>query len=61
MESDDTNLHGNRVDQSVINISARIADAVEMMQKAKEMTASSTNILITVQKELEELFLSLEK
>ncbi|MFY9174965.1 MAG: hypothetical protein WAO24_06435 [Peptococcia bacterium] len=61
MESDDTNLHGNRVDRSVINISARIADAVEMMQKAKEMTASSTNILITVQKELEELFLSLEK
>lgn len=60
MESNDNDFSGNRMDQSVINISAKIADAVEMVQRLKEITDKSKDMLIKVQMELEELFLSID-
>ncbi len=48
-----------QTEQSIVSISAKIADAVEMVRKAKEMTARSERILIKVQLELEELCVAL--
>ncbi len=50
-----------RLEQSVVHIGAKIADAVELVQRAKEMTANSEDALIKAQLELEELFIGMEK
>ncbi|MEN6412836.1 MAG: hypothetical protein ABFC84_08735 [Veillonellales bacterium] len=55
------NLHDKRIEQSVVRISAKIADAVKMVQKAKEMAISSEDVLIKAQLELEEIYIVLDK
>jgi hypothetical protein len=55
------NLHDKWLEQSVISISAKVADAVEMVQQAKEMTISSESVLIKAQLALEELYIALDK
>ena len=61
MESEVINLQDKRIEQSVVGISVKIADVVEMVQKAKEMTISSEDILVKAQMELEELYIALDK
>ncbi len=61
MKPEVINLHDKRMEQSVISISAKIADAVEMVQKAKELTASSEDVLAKAQLALEELYIALDK
>lgn len=55
------NLHDKRLEQAVISISAKVADAVEMVQQAREMTISSEGVLIKAQLALEELYIALDK
>lgn len=61
METKVINLHDKWLEQSVISISAKVADAVEMVQQAKEMTISSESVLIKAQLALEELYIALDK
>jgi hypothetical protein len=51
----------NRLEQSISKIGAKVADAVELSNKAKELTTGAESILIRAQQELEELYLSLDK
>lgn len=55
------NLRDKRLEQLIISIGAKIANAVEMVQKAKEMTANSEETLIQAHLDLEELYIALEK
>ncbi|MCC8122837.1 MAG: hypothetical protein LIO58_04785 [Oscillospiraceae bacterium] len=59
MESEIIHLHDKRVEHLVISMSAKIADAVDMIQKAKSITGCAEDLLLKTQLELEELFLSL--
>lgn len=61
MEPEVISLHDKRVEQSIISIGAKIADAIEMIQTAKEMASSSEDVLIKAQLELEELYVGLDK
>lgn len=61
MEPKVIDLREKCLEQSIIGISAKIANAVEMVQKAKELTASSEDVLIRAQLGLEELYLGLDK
>jgi len=58
------NLHDKRLEQSleqsVVNISAQIADAIEMTQKAKSLSADSEAMLIQAHVGLEELYTQLD-
>lgn len=60
MDLEIINLHDKIMRQSIVNISVKIADAVEMVQKAKEMAASSEDVLIKAQQELERLYVRLD-
>lgn len=61
MELKDINPQENLMERSVVSISAKVANAVEMVQRAKELTAGSEDTLIKAQIELEELFVHLDK
>lgn len=50
-----------RVEQSLSKIGAKVADAADLSAKAKELTTGAESILISAQKELEGLYLSLDK
>ena len=55
-----TELQIKRIEKSISHIGAIVADALEMTHKAKELSNSSEALLITVQQELEELYVSIE-
>ncbi len=57
MKPEIIDLWGKQLEQRIISISAKVADAVEKVQEAKEKIASSEDMLIKTQLELEELFL----
>jgi hypothetical protein len=59
VEPEIINLHDKRIEQSVISISVKIANAIEMIQKTKEMTANSERMLVKAYLELEELYTKL--
>lgn len=61
MKNEIVPLERRRLEQSISKIGAKVADAGELANKAKELTAGSEAILIRVQQELEELYLSLDK
>lgn len=61
MKPEVINLRNKRIGQFITSIGAKVADAVELCQKAKELSASSEGILITAQRELEELYVSLDE
>ncbi len=48
------------IEEAISHIGAKIADAVELSQKAKELSVNSEALLSTVQGELEALYVSLE-
>ncbi|MDD2574289.1 MAG: hypothetical protein WCS98_07975 [Bacillota bacterium] len=54
-------LWGKRTEQSIISISEKVSDAMEMLQKAKKAVARSEGLLIKAQLELEELFIGLNE
>lgn len=60
VEPEIIDLHHKRIEQSVVGIRAKLADAVEMVRRAKEMAANSENVLIKAQLELEELYIALD-
>ena len=49
-------LRNKRTEQVIVSIGAKLADAVELSQKAKELSANSDALLMDVQRELEELY-----
>lgn len=59
MESGIIDLRDKQTEQLIINISAKVADAVEEMEKAKKIITNSEDVLIKAQLELEQLFLML--
>lgn len=50
-------LRDKKIEQSLVRISAKVADAVEITQQAKPLSADSKNQLIQASLELEELYL----
>jgi len=52
-------LHQKRSEVAISNMGARIADAIELSEKAKELSAKSTALLVGVQQDLEELYVSM--
>ncbi|MEL7657245.1 MAG: hypothetical protein AAGU75_15215 [Bacillota bacterium] len=61
MEREVINLLDKRVERSLVSISAMVADAIEMAQKAKTLSVDSEEKLALVQLELENLYLQLGK
>lgn len=48
-----------RIEESISRIGAKIADAVDLSRKAKWLSVNSEALLIDVQQELEELYVSM--
>lgn len=61
MEIEVINLRDKRLEQAVVSISAKLADAIEMARQAKMLSADSEAMLIQAQLELEELFVQLDR
>ena len=61
MEREVINLQDKRIKRLLLSISAMIADAIEIAQKAKAMSVDSEKKLTLVQLELENLYIQLEK
>ena len=61
MEREVINLQDKRIERMLVSISAMIADAIEIAQKAKAMSVDSEEKLTLVQLELENLYIQLEK
>jgi len=61
MEREVINLQDKRIERMLVSISAMIADAIEIAQKAKAMSVDSEKKLTLAQLELENLYLQLEK
>ena len=55
------NLQDKRIERLLVSISAMIADAIEIAQKAKAMSVDSEEKLTLAQLELENLYIQLEK
>lgn len=60
MGTENSHLQDKQTEQSIINVGAKIADAVEMVRKAKVMATVSENLLIEAQLELEEICVKLK-
>lgn len=60
MDDETIPFERKRLEQSISKIGAKVADAVELSTQAKELTTGAESILISVQQELEELYLSLD-
>ena len=61
MEREVINLQNKRIERMLVGISAMIADAIEIAQKAKAMSVDSEKKLTLAQLELENLYIQLEK
>ena len=61
MEREVINLQDKRIERVLVSISAMIADAIEIAQKAKAMSVDSEKKLTLAQLELENLYIQLEK
>ena len=61
MEREVINLQDKRIKRLLVGISAMIADAIEIAQKTKDMSADSEKKLTLAQLELENLYIQLEK
>lgn len=61
MEREVINLQDKRIERLLVSISAMIADAIEIAQKAKAMSVDSEEKLTLAQLELENLYIQLEK
>ena len=61
MEREAINLQNKKIERMIVSISAMIADAIEIAQKAKAMSADSEKKLILAQLELENLYIQLER
>lgn len=59
MELEVINLRDKRLEQAIVSISAKIADALEMARRAKTLSADSEAKLIQAELELEELFVQI--
>ncbi len=60
MEPHITAKHNKQIEQSIINLSVKIANALQMIQTAKEMMNNSESVLIKALQELEELYVGLD-
>ena len=47
------------MEQILSKINAKVAEAVDMSRQAKEMATYSSSLLITIEKELDELYIEL--
>lgn len=48
-----------RMEESISKIGAKVADVIEMSQQAKLLSTKSESLLIDVQQELEEFYVSM--
>lgn len=53
-------LHQARIEQSLLKMSEKIATAIELSHKAKDLSAHSETLLIRAHQDLEELYLSVD-
>lgn len=60
MESRVISLQTRRLERAVVNISAKLADVIEIAQKEKALPADSQATLIQAHLELEELYAQLD-
>jgi hypothetical protein len=60
MEIEVINLRDKRLEQAVVRVSAKLADAIELARQAKTLSGDAEEKLIQAQLELEELFLQLD-
>ncbi len=60
MGTENSHPQDEQTEQSIVSVSAKIADALEMVRKAKVMTTVSENVLIQAQLELEEICVKLK-
>ena len=60
MESGVVSLQTKRLEQFVVNISAKIADVIEAAQKRNALPADSQAMLIQAHLDLEELYVQLD-
>lgn len=61
MNPEQKELQAKHIEESITRIGAKVADAVELSQKAKDLSADSETLLINVQQELEELYVSMDE
>ncbi len=52
-------LQIKRIEESILRIGAKVADAVELSQRVKHLSADSDALLINAQQELEKLYVIL--
>ena len=60
MEKNGMHMEYRCIEQKLSQISAKIANATDLSQRAKEIANSSESTLISAQKEIEALYVSLE-
>ena len=60
MKKNEMNMKYKRIEQKLSQIGAKIAHATDLSRQAKELSNSSESTLITVQKEIQVLYVSLE-
>ncbi|MCO1602806.1 hypothetical protein [Desulfosporosinus nitroreducens] len=61
MEREVINLQDKRIERIIVSISAMIADAIEVAQKANAMSIDSEKKLILAQLKLENLYIQLKE
>lgn len=61
MEAEVINMWDKKLEQSVVSINAKIADAIEMTRQARALSANSEAKLIEASLELEEFILIVER
>ena len=59
MDKEIINLSEKRIEKGISQIGAKVADAVEISEKLRELSGQSVALLIDAQKELEELYVSM--
>lgn len=60
MEKHGINIEYKRIEQTLSQIGAKIANATDLSRQAKELANSSESTLIHAQKEIDALYVSLE-
>ena len=61
MNPEKKELQAKHIEESISRIGAKVADAVDLSQKVRSLSANTEALLINVQQELEELYVSMDE
>jgi len=61
MDTENNKSQVKKIEEAISYIGAKVADAAELSQQAKRLSGNSEALLINVQQELEDLYVSLDK